>query len=314
MAYKNVSVSNAARPARPFLKWAGGKGQLLAQLETYFPEELRAGQLQRYIEPFVGSGAVLFRVIQNYSLEECLIGDINPELILVYEVVKRDVEGLIERLADIELRYLPLNEQGRKSFYYQVRKAYNLQRQTIRFSSYSPAWIERAAYMLFLNRTGYNGLFRLNSKGEFNVPVGRYKNPHIMNAGNLRRVARLLSRVTILYCDFEAVAEYVDEGTLVYFDPPYRPLSTTSHFTAYSDSRFDDHQQLRLAAFFRQLDGKGGKLMLSNSDPHNVDPEDDFFEEAYRGFRIERLQAKRNINSDPEKRGPISELLILNYE
>lgn len=313
MVNKKMPVSDSTQPARPFLKWAGGKRQLLEQIESYFPEELRTGKLRRYVEPFVGSGAVFFRVIQSYSPKECLIADINPELILVYTVVKRDVEGLIERLLDIERRYLPLDEGDRHKFYYRIRKSYNEQRQTTQFHTYEPAWIERAAYMLFLNRTGYNGLFRLNSKGEFNVPVGRYKNPHILNADNLRRVARLLDQVSIQYCDFEAVADYVDEGTLVYFDPPYKPLSTTSHFTAYSKNRFDDRQQLRLAAFYRQLDDRGGKLMLSNSDPHNVDPEDDFFEEAYRGYRIERLQAKRNINSDPEKRGPISELLILNY-
>ncbi len=314
MVAKKTPVDTTIQPARPFLKWAGGKGQLLEQLESFFPGELKAGLLRRYVEPFVGSGAVFFRVMQSYPLQECLIADINPELILVYSVVKRDVEGLIERLRDIEDRYLPLDEGERREFYYQVRKQYNDQRRTTQFSAYEPGWVERAAAMLFLNRTGYNGLFRLNSKGEFNVPVGRYKNPHILNAGNLRRAARLLSQVTIQYCDFEAVADHVDHETLVYFDPPYRPLSTTAHFTAYSENKFDDRQQLRLAAFYRQLDARGGKLMLSNSDPHNVDPADDFFEQAYRGFRIERLQAKRNINSDPRKRGPISELLILNYD
>jgi DNA adenine methylase len=168
--------------------------------------------------------------------------------------------------------------------------------------------------MLFLNRTGYNGLFRLNSKGEFNVPCGLYNNPRILDAENLRNVSRLLNQVSIQYGDFEEVGGFVDEKTLVYFDPPYRPLSDTAHFTAYSKDLFDDRQQLRLAEFYRRLDTKGGKLMLSNSDPRNVDEDDDFFEQAYNGYRIERLKAKRNINRDPEKRGPISELLILNYE
>lgn len=314
MGSKKLPVDNTAKQARPFLKWAGGKRQLLEQLDTYFPDELRAGQLERYIEPFVGSGAVFFRVVQSYPLQECLIADINAELILVYRVVKQDVEGLIAKLREIEDQYLLLDEANRREFYYRVRRRYNEQRRITQFNTYEPGWTDRAAYMLFLNRTGYNGLFRLNSKGEFNVPVGRYKNPKILNAGNLRRAAQLLSQVTIQYCDFEKVADQVDDQSFVYFDPPYRPLSTTAHFTAYSENRFDDRQQLRLAAFYRQLDARGGKLMLSNSDPHNVNPKDDFFEEAYRGFRIERLQAKRNISSDPAKRGPISELLILNYD
>jgi DNA adenine methylase len=167
--------------------------------------------------------------------------------------------------------------------------------------------------MLFLNRTGYNGLYRVNSKGDFNVPCGRYKNPRILDEENLHNVSAVLNRVSIRYGDFEDVADFVDDKTLVYFDPPYRPISETAHFTTYSKQAFNDNQQLRLADFYRQLDAKGAKLMLSNSDPHNIDPHDDFFERAYDGFRIERLQAKRNINRDPTKRGPISELLILNY-
>ena len=168
--------------------------------------------------------------------------------------------------------------------------------------------------MLFLNRTGYNGLFRLNSDGAFNVPFGRYANPRILDEKNLRRVAELLQDVTMHYGDFKETANWVNEHTLVYFDPPYRPLSTTAHFTSYSKERFDDAQQVRLADYYRFLDAKGAKLMLSNSDPHNVDPEDDFFEDIYRGFRIERLKARRNINRKAHKRGLISELLILNYE
>jgi DNA adenine methylase len=297
----------------PFLKWAGGKRQLLEQLESYFPPELGSGVLSRYVEPFVGSGAVFFKLFQTYQLREYLIADINPELILVYQTIQRQVEGLIEQLEELEARYLEKNEAGRRDFYYQIREQYNDQRDSINYDRYDSAWTRRAAYMLFLNRTGYNGLFRLNSKGEFNVPCGRYKNPRILDAENLRNVSAVLNQVSIRYGDFENVADFVDQKSLVYFDPPYRPLSETAHFTTYSKEAFDDQQQLRLAGFYRQLDAQGAKLMLSNSDPHNIDPRDDFFERAYQGFRIERLQAKRNINRDPEKRGPISELLILNY-
>jgi len=309
-----MPVSSVFPKAQPFLKWAGGKRQLLEQLGSHFPPELESGALLRYVEPFVGSGAVFFKVFQSYSVKDCLIADVNPELILVYQTIRQEVERLIDQLAEIEISYLGLNHAQRRDFYYQIREKYNDQRISIDYREFHSTWVKRSAYMLFLNRTGYNGLFRLNSKGEFNVPCGRYKNPRILDAENLRNVSRLLNQVSIQYGDFEEVAEFVDDKTLVYFDPPYRPLSPTAHFTAYSKDLFDDRQQLRLAEFYRRLDAKGGKLMLSNSDPHNVDVEDDFFERAYDGFRLERLQAKRNINRDPEKRGPISELLILNYE
>jgi DNA adenine methylase len=307
-------VSSVLPRAQPFLKWAGGKRQLLEQLESHFPPELESGALLRYVEPFVGSGAVFFNVFQSYPVKDCLIADVNPELILVYQTIQQEVERLIDQLVEIETSYLGLNHAQRRDFYYQIREKYNDQRISIDYSEFHSTWVKRSAYMLFLNHTGYNGLFRLNSKGEFNVPCGRYKNPRILDTENLRNVSRLLNQVSIQYGDFEEVAEFVDDKTLVYFDPPYRPLSPTAHFTAYSKDLFDDRQQLRLAEFYRRLDAKGGKLMLSNSDPHNVDVEDDFFERAYHGFRLERLQAKRNINRDPKKRGPISELLILNYE
>ena len=301
-------------PARPFLKWAGGKRQLLEQLQAYLPTGLENGDLSRYVEPFVGSGALFFKVIQTYPVQECLIADVNPELILVYRTVKHDVEGLIDQLAEIDTRYQGLDDAQRGDYYYHIRTAFNDQRNAIQYKDYHPGWAQRAAYMIFLNRTGYNGLFRVNSKGEFNVPVGRYANPRILDAKNLRAVSSLLSKVAIQYYDFEDVADFVDHKTLVYLDPPYRPLSSTAHFTSYSKTAFDDSQQLRLAAFYRRLDSQGGKLMLSNSDPHNTDPEDDFFEQAYAGYRIERLTAKRNINRDAQKRGPVSELLVMNYD
>lgn len=302
-----------SRQARPFLKWAGGKSQLLTQLESYFPPQLSSGEINRYIEPFVGSGALFFKVSRTCPVREFLLADANPELVLVYKTIQRDVEGMIQRLAEIETHYLNLGNSQRRDFFYKTRERYNQQRGAINFKKYKPAWAMRSAYMIFMNRTGYNGLFRVNSKGEFNVPFGRYKNPRILDAGNLRNVAALLQDISIECCDFENIAPHVDQQTLVYFDPPYRPLSQTSHFTSYSKDSFDDQQQLRLAAFYRRLDAQGGNLMLSNSDPRNLDPGDDFFEKAYHGFRIERLKARRNINSQAGKRGAISELLILNF-
>jgi len=299
---------------KPFLKWAGGKRQLLAQLEAHFPPQLLNGEISRYVEPFVGSGALFFKVFQAYPIRECLLADINPELILVYKTIQVNVSELIIYLEEIEQRFLGFDPGQRKAYYYQVREDYNHQRDTIHFHEFGSNWTLRAAQMMFLNRTGYNGLFRLNSKGAFNVPYGRYKNPRILDAENLRGVAELLQRVSIQYGDFEKTTHYINADALVYFDPPYRPLSSTAHFTAYSKERFDDAQQLRLADFYRNMDAIGAKLMLSNSDPHNVDPADVFFEDAYRGFRIERLKARRSINREADKRGEISELLILNYD
>jgi len=298
---------------RPFLKWAGGKGQLLAQMEAFFPLALKSGAIRRYVEPFIGSGAVFFRVLQAYPVQEYLVADINLDLILAYQTLQNDVEGLIEALGELQSRYLPLDEPARRDFYYQVRSRYNERRAQFDSTQSQMGWIERSAETIFLNRTGYNGLFRLNSRGGFNVPFGRYRNPRILDVENLRAVARLLQGVQIAYGDFKAIEPYVDEEAFVYFDPPYRPISATAHFTSYSKDSFDDGQQLRLAAFYRALDRKGARLMLSNSDPRSIDPADDFFEQAYAGFRIERLRASRNISSNPQKRGPISELLILNY-
>jgi len=300
--------------ARPFLKWAGGKRQLLDQMQAYFPAELQDGQITRYVEPFLGSGALFFKIMQSYPIRECLLADINHEMILVYKTIQQDVNSLIDSLGEIENRYSQLNQDQRREYYYRIREQYNLQRTSIQMVEFEPNWVLRSAYMIFLNRTGYNGLFRVNSSGEFNVPFGRYQHPRILDRDNLHLVAALLQNVSLRYGDFEMIAEFVNEKTLVYFDPPYRPLSPTAHFTSYSSGRFDDQQQLRLAGFYRSLDEQGGKLMLSNSDPHNVDPLDNFFERAYQGFRINRLNARRNINRDAEKRGRISELLILNYD
>jgi DNA adenine methylase len=299
--------------ARPFLKWAGGKSQLLAQLESFFPPHLESGEINRYVEPFIGSGAVFFHLAQTYPVETFAIADVNPELILAYCTVQRDVNSLIESLAEIGGRYLRLGETERRNFYYAVRERFNSQSSAIDRLQFSAAWVERTSMLIFLNRTGYNGLFRLNSRGEFNVPFGRYRNPRLLDERNLRAVAGLLQGVQIRFSDFEAIEEWVDPNTLVYFDPPYRPISGTAHFTSYSKEGFDEGQQLRLAAFYHRLDKTGARLMLSNSDPRGNDPEDDFFERAYAGYRIERLSAKRNINSVANKRGPITELLILNY-
>ena len=302
-----------SQPAQPFLKWAGGKSQLLTQIEPFFPKMLKEGLIKRYIEPFVGGGAVFLHLASAYPISEYFICDVNPELILAYQIIQNDVEELIMLLTKIQATYFALSEEERKQYFYQIRSDYNQQRKTMNFERYSPDGVKRTAQLIFLNRTCFNGLFRVNSKGEFNVPFGQYKKPRICDEENLRLLAQVLRKTTIQRGDFTQCQNFVNEESFVYFDPPYRPLNKTSNFNTYSEQIFNDQDQLRLRDFFQILDGKGAKLMLSNSDPKNENPKDTFFEEAYQGYRIERVQARRNINSKGSKRGKLNELLITNY-
>jgi len=299
--------------AKPFLKWAGGKRQLLAALNGRFPPQLPKGQIRRYIEPFVGGGAVFFHVANHYPVAEFYLSDINPELILAYRTVQRAVESLTAKLTKLENSFWGLETADQEPFYYDIRDRFNAQRPTIDYEQFSPDWVQRTAWLIFLNRTGYNGLFRVNSSGGFNVPFGRYKRPKICYPQRLTAVSRTLQSVTIRQGSYRQWAGCADEHTFVYFDPPYRPISATASFNSYSRHPFDDDAQLDLANFFRQLDHQGAKLMLSNSDPKNIDPDDDFFDKAYNGYTIERIPATRQINSKSDQRGPINELLITNY-
>jgi DNA adenine methylase len=288
---------------------------LLSQFEEFYPPELKLGHIKKYVEPFVGSGAVFFDIAQTYSVKSIFLYDVNVELIIAYRVIQRNVEDLIEQLDELSKNYKALDSKCRKEFFYQIRERYNQQRREIDYPHFSQNWLSRAAMLIFLNRTCFNGLFRLNSKGEFNVPHGRYKNPRILDEENLLNVARVLQSAEIQAGDFEICATEVDETTFVYFDPPYRPISQTSSFTSYSKFDFGSDEQKRLARFFAKLDREHqAKLMLSNSDPTNEDPSDNFFEVLYRNFLIETVAANRMINSNGAKRGKIRELLITNYE
>jgi DNA adenine methylase len=298
--------------ARPVLKWAGGKGRLLDQFEEMFPAALRAGRLRRYVEPFIGGGAVFFHIAQQCSLREAVLCDVNPELILAYKVLQRDPELLIGELDSLEREYLKLPEARRKSFYYEIRDSYNAS-PAAHADGYDPLWAHRAARMIFLNKTCFNGLYRVNRSGHFNVPHGRYACPCICDQDNLRAASALLRDATLLCTDFTAALDYADEGAFIYYDPPYRPLNPTSNFTAYAAGSFTDDDQRRLANVFRSAHRAGALQMLSNSDPRNENPEDDFFERLYRGFTISRVSAARMINRNTGGRGPISELVITNY-
>lgn len=299
--------------AKPILKWAGGKTQLLEEISENLPVQIRNKKIKRYVEAFVGGGALFFFIAQAYQLEEYVLADINNELILLYKTVQKSVDELVNILARMEEEYLIRDHQEREKFYYSVRESFNSSLAHIDFHKYGTDWIKRASQIIFLNRTCFNGLFRVNSKGFFNVPFGRYANPTICDESNLHAASIMLQKAVILSGDFTSVAPHVDASTFVYFDPPYRPISKTASFNSYAKDTFGDNEQLRLAEFYRMLDSKGAKLMLSNSDPKNIDPEDNFFDEAYQEFTIKRVKATRVINSNADKRGEINELLITNY-
>lgn len=293
---------------KPFVKWAGGKGSLISQLTNFYPFELKDGIIEKYVEPFVGGGAVLIDILQKYDIKEAYAFDINKDLINCYNVIKAKVEELIKELEIKEKNFLKLEYEDRQKYFYDIRKKYNS------YCLKENLDIKRASEFIFLNRTCFNGLYRVNKNGEFNVPCGKYRNPTICDYKNLRDLSKLLQNVVFQYGDYKKSKEYIDENTFVYFDPPYRPLSVTSAFTSYTKEDFDEENQKELAKYYKELDLKNAKLMLSNSNPKNTNKEDDFFEEIYKGFNINEVSAKRMINSNSKGRGEISELLITNYK
>lgn len=308
------SAVSENKTARPFIKWAGGKGQLLTQFSQHYPDELRMGSITRYVEPFLGGGAVFLDVIQRYDVEEAKLFDINPELVLVYKVVQREPQALIELLSQHAERYDRSPEVERERLFYAIRNAYNEQLPQIDFEAFSDSWIARAAYMIFLNKTCFNGLYRVNARGGFNVPFGKYKRPTIVDPHNLLQVSLLLKNADLHIGSFEASEPYINNTSFVYFDPPYRPLSSTANFTSYSKDRFSDEDQARLARFYAKIDRETkAKLMLSNSNPRVTNPDDDFFDRLFSPFHIHHVFANRMINSDASGRGKITELLITNY-
>ena len=294
---------------RPFVKWAGGKSSLISQLTIFFPFELKDEIINKYVEPFVGGGAVLINILQNYDIKEVYAFDINKDLINCYNVIKENVDELIKELEIKEKEFIKLEQEDRQTYFYNIRKEYNsyrLERNELN--------VKRAGEFIFLNRTCFNGLYRVNKNGEFNVPCGKYKNPTICDSSNLRNLSYLIRNVIFQYGDYKKSEKYIDSNTFVYFDPPYRPLSITSGFTSYTKEDFNDENQKELANFFRRLDKKNAKLMLSNSNPKNTNKNDNFFENIYKGFNINEISAKRMINANAKGRGEISELLITNYE
>lgn len=310
---ENITVCGV----KPFLKWAGGKTQMLPVISKMIPQGFINGPCVTYVEPFVGSGAVLFRLLRDYpNLTKAIINDANQDLMDAYLIVKTRPNELICRLADLETQFKSLeSEEAKSKLFYQMRSLFNARQNSK---------LDQSAILIFLNKTCFNGLYRVNSKNQFNVPFGRYKNPNICDKENLLAVSNMLQRVEILNGDFEdtlsrvalsrVALSRVESPTFFYFDPPYRPISKTASFNAYSQTQFGDEQQIRLKKFCDKLNTMGIKWLLSNSDPKNCDQADNFFDDLYAEYSISRIDAIRMINSKAEKRGEVSELLISNYD
>lgn len=295
------------KSVKPFLKWAGGKGQLLEEIRCYYPFEDSC--ITKYAEPFVGGGAVLFDILSKYDLKKIYISDINAELINTYLIIRDDINALIKMLYPMQNDFIPLDTDNRKIYYMKKRKRFNDLKNNINDN----VNIEKAALMIFLNKTCFNGLFRVNKKGLFNVPMGAYKNPMICDEHNLKEVYEKLQKVTIVCGDYRKSADFIDKNTFVYFDPPYRPITDTANFTSYTETLFNDEKQIELAHFVDDIHRKGAKVVVSNSDPKNSNIEDNFFDNIYSAHNIKRVEATRMINCNSESRGKIKELLISNF-
>jgi len=291
---------------RPFIKWAGGKGQLLTQLEQLLPNDFDTWQDVTYIEPFVGGGAMLFHLLGVYpNIRRAVINDINPDLMCCYTAVRDFPRELIEALQDVQNAYRALqNETDRKVFYLDRRSKFNTKALPL---------IENAALFIFLNRTCFNGLYRVNKSGQFNVPFGRYANPTICDKETILADSAILQRVEIMTDDFEATFSKACGQTLFYFDPPYRPLSSTSNFNDYAKVAFNDDSQVRLKLFCDRIDSAGHCFLLSNSDCFGAGGGDLFFDKLFSQYDIKRVLASRSINSVASKRGKLTEIVVRNF-
>lgn len=299
---------------KPFLKWAGGKTQVLTDLVTKLPEKtIKSKIIDSYIEPFVGGGAFFFYLKTHFEVNKAYLFDINKELLIGYKVIQNNPAELIKKLDKISEIYFSKNKTDQTKLFYEIRETYNKQRTKFDYEKYNKNWIERSSYLIFLNKTCFNGLFRLNKIGGFNVPYGGYTNPKICDEINILEVNKALKNTKIIQGDFSNSEDYIDKNSVVYFDPPYRPINKTSSFTTYSTGGFTDEDQKRLADFYKKMSGRGAYLIMSNSDSKNSAKDNDFFDTLYKNFKICRILANRMINCNGDKRGKISEILITNY-
>ena len=277
---------------------------MLDVIRSKYPENIK-----RYCEPFLGGGAVLFDVMATFQPEEVLVNDINKDLINTYKQLQERCDDIIEQLNLLQIEFWSISQNQRREMYLQLRGEYN----SLGVGLNSEQNLRKAVLFIFLNKTCFNGLYRVNSKGQFNVPMGSYDRPPICDARNLRHCSALLQNVRITCDDYASTIGFVDHETFVYIDPPYRPISSTASFTAYNETVFTDREQRELAAFVDAIASKGAKLVLSNSDPKNTNLFDNFFDDLYSRYVISRIDAKRMINSKASKRGALKELLICNF-
>ena len=284
-AYLPLSTPSPRESPRPFLKWAGGKGRLLTQLLPMLPHGV---EHLRHVEPFAGGAAMYFA----RRPPRALLSDCNAALIRTFEAVRDHVDHVIDRLRDLSERHQPQH-------YYRVRARYNAHRETLSLA-------DHAAYFIYLNKTCFNGLHRVNRKGEFNVPIGRYRNPAIADEATLRAASSSLAGATLMHNNFEHLLQSARPGDFIYMDPPYQPLSTTANFTSYDRGGFSPDDQARLSDVFAVLDRRGCRLMLSNSDVPLI-------RHLYRHFRLNTVLAPRAINSNAAARGHIAEIVVRNY-
>ena len=293
---------------KPIIKWVGGKTQLLDVLETKIDLENRDYSNMTYVEPFVGAGALFLDLAEKDIFNKYIINDINPRLINVYNTIKNDVDGLIIELKTLKDSYLSMNEDDRKTMYYNKRTRFN----SIEIESYN---IESAALFIFLNKTCFNGLYRENKNGEFNTPYNRSKSPSFFVESELRKLNNILNTKNVQifnnsYSELEPII--INDNCFVYLDPPYRPI-TKGGFNGYNKSGFNDNDQIILRDFCDRLNDNQQMFMLSNSDPHMLDPDDNFFDDLYSNYTIDRVQASRKVNSDKNNRGCINEILVYNF-
>jgi len=293
--------------ATPFLKWAGGKRQLMDEIMSLLPSQFF--QFDTYVEPFLGGGSVLINILDSGFTGKVVAGDINSDIILCYQMIKSRLIELIDELEEVQ-QNIPADKNKRKKLYYNLRNEWNASvNRSDKLSNKEQ--IRRSALTIALNKMCFNGLFRLNSKGEFNVPMGGNKKVTIYSKENLIELNRMFKQVEFICGDYQEILHSIDRNKrcFYYFDPPYRRLTETSSLTMYNADPFDDNQQLRLRDFVDSLVDSGHDFLLSNSDPKNVDTDDDFFDEAYKKYHIKRILARRSINSKADGRGKIFELL-----
>lgn len=289
--------------AKPFIKWVGGKSQLLEEIREKYPSKI-----EKYCEPFVGGGAVLFDILSKFKPSQVLINDINKELINTYSQIKNNCEGMVSQLSEIQAIYKNHSLEENKEFFYEKRARYN----ELKVNGNDAENLEKAVLFIFLNKTCFNGLYRVNSKGSFNVPFNNAKNPLLCDEDNLKACSKLLQKVEMKTGDYKECKSFIDDKTFVYIDPPYRPLTQTAAFTSYSENGFTDKEQVELGNFITEISNNGAMVLASNSDPKNANENDNFFDDLYSQFKIKRVSASRMINSNAKKRGAIKELLISN--